>query len=143
MPDCAVTSVNRIAAGWAPVVGVEKADNSHRDTETQRRRDKGTRRVGDKENFLSLSLAPCPLASLSSRLCGSVALWQSMYLMSRVCLAALFCLEAVKDFELTFTIRLPPGGEVSPAQLIMSIARVRFEFHGCFKAFHRFPDVTL
>ena len=143
MPDCAVTSVKRIAAGWAPVVGVENANNSHRDTETQRRRDKGIRRGVDKENFLSLSLPPRPLVSLALWLCGSVALWQSLYLISRVWLAALFRFEAVKDFELTITIRLPPGGEVSSAQLIMSIARVRFEFHGCFKSFHRFPDVTL
>src|SRR5262249_44422486 len=117
MPDCAVTSVKRIAAGWAPVVGAENANNSHRATETQRRRDEGIRRGVDKENILPFFLSLCPLASLSPRLCGSVALWQSVYLISLVWLAALFCFEAVKDFELTFTLRLPPGGEVSPAQL--------------------------
>src|SRR5262245_57924169 len=120
MPDCAVMSVKRIAAGWPPVVAVENASSR-----TRRRGDKETRRQGDKE-----IKSPCLLVPLS-------------LFISLVWLAALFCFEAVEDFELTFTLSPAPGGKVSPAQLIMNIGRVRFEFHGRFKPFHRFPDVTL
>src|SRR5215471_19294136 len=58
----------------------------HGATETQRRRDKGTRGQGDKEKGRRGETFPCPLvplsprpsAALSLRLCGSVALWLAL-----------------------------------------------------------------